>query len=121
MRGTHTTAIVCSGGGMRSAHGAGFLCALGTMLNITSPDVIVGTSGNAANSFYFIAGQYDFLKAAWTGGNLSTSKFISLLRPTRVIDIDYLIDIVFKKELPLDTEALAHSPIEYYVPLTNAA
>ena len=90
------TAIICAGGGMRSAHGGGFLYALGTQLNIR-PDIIVASSGNAGNAIYFCAEQFDDLKNIWLE-RLSTSKFISFLRPFRVMDIDYLVDEVFKKQ-----------------------
>lgn len=113
------TAIVMVGGGMRSGHGAGFLYALGTKLGITHPDMIVASSGNACNSLYFATGQYEFLKEAWTRA-LSSPKFISFARPWRIMDIDYLVDGIFRQQLPLNVEALRATSIEYYVPLTDA-
>ncbi|MBC7836809.1 hypothetical protein H7X87_03465, partial [Acetobacteraceae bacterium] len=113
------TAIILMGGGMRSAHGAGFLYALGTKLSLTSPHILVGSSGNAGNMLYFIAGQYDFLRRVWSG-ILSTPKFISFLRFYRIMDIDYLIDTVFKKILPLNIAAAQASSTEYFIPITDA-
>ena len=112
------TAIVCSGGGMRSAHGAGFLYALATQLGITTPDVMIGSSGDGGNTAYFSAGQYESLKRIWTE-LLSTPRFISPLRFWRVMDIDYLVDTVFKKQEPLDVPALNSSAIRWFVPIEN--
>jgi predicted patatin/cPLA2 family phospholipase len=112
-------ALILVGGGMRSSHGAGFLHALGKELKLTSPDTIIASSGNAGNSLYYIAGQYDFIKRIWTE-LLATPKFISFLRIWRIMDIDYLIDQVFKKQAPMDIGAVQRSPIEYCIPVTNA-
>ncbi|MDO8522547.1 MAG: hypothetical protein Q7S08_04700 [bacterium] len=112
------TAIVCSGGGMRSAHGAGFLYALATQLGITRPDVMIGSSGDAGNVFYFSSGQYEGMKRIWRE-LLSTPRFISLLRFWRMMDIDYLVDIVFKEQERLDTGALNSSAIRWFVPIED--
>lgn len=112
------TAIICSGGGMKGAHGAGFLYALATELGITAPSIMVGSSGDAGNVLYFSAEQYEGMKHIWTE-LLSTSKFISFLRFWRVMDINYLIDTVFKKQEPLNTDALKNSPIRWFVPMSD--
>jgi predicted patatin/cPLA2 family phospholipase len=110
------TAIVCSGGGMRSSHGAGFLYALATRLGITKPDVMIGSSGDAGNVLYFSAGQCEGMKRIWTE-LLSTPKFISPLRFWRVMDINYLVDTVFKNQEPLDTARVNASAIQWFVPI----
>lgn len=112
------TAIVCSGGGMRSAHGAGFLYTLATKFGITAPDIMLGSSGDAGNVFYFSAGQYEGMKRIWTQ-LLSTPKFISPLRFWRVMDIDYLVDTVFKKQEPLNVDKLQQSVVRWVVPISN--
>lgn len=113
------TAIICIGGGMRSAHGAGFLYALATKLGITEPDIIIGTSGNAGNVLYYTSRQYESAVHVWCDGMLSTSKFISLLRPWKILNVDYLVDTVFKQHEPLNIEALLGSAIDWYVPATD--
>lgn len=117
--GDKRVAIVLTGGGMRSAHGAGFLYCMGAKLGLTTPDIIIGSSGNAGNVLYFAAGQYEYLKIAWTK-LLSTPKFISLRRLRHIMDIDYLIDTVFRKQVPLDVEELKVTPVRYFLPVTNA-
>ncbi len=113
------TAIICIGGGMRSAHGAGFLYALASKLGITDPDIIIGTSGNAGNVLYYTSHQYDSAVHVWCGGMLSTWRMISFLRPWKVINIDYLVDTVFKQKEPLDVAALKASRTEWFVPATE--
>ncbi|MBV9349242.1 MAG: hypothetical protein JO026_00660, partial [Patescibacteria group bacterium] len=116
------TAIVCAGGGMRSAHGAGFLYGVTAKLGIRNPEIVLGSSGNAANVLYVateIPEQYEAMRRIWTE-RLSTPRFISYKRLRRIIDIDYLIDAVFKEQEPLDIQALGASPIRYFIPVTNA-
>ncbi|MDO8561859.1 MAG: hypothetical protein Q7S05_03470, partial [bacterium] len=107
-----------SGGGMRSAHGGGFLYALATQLGVTAPDVMVGSSGDGANLIYFCSGQYEGIKRIWTE-LLSTPKFISPLRFWRVMNIDYLVDTVCKNQEPLDVPRFNLSPISWFVPVED--
>jgi len=117
----HKTAIIGIGGGMKSSHGAGFLYALSTELLITTPDIVVGSSGNAANLLYYSAQkkeQCEAMKIIWTE-LLSTTKFISFLRFWRIMNIDYLIDTVFKREAKLDVDALKNSTIQYFIAVVD--
>ena len=107
---------------MRSAHGAGFLYALSLDLGITNPDFVVGSSGDSANILSYAAqnkNQSEALKTVWTK-LLSTSKFISLLRFWQIMNVDYLIDTVFKKEVSIGLDALQKSSMEYYIAVVDA-
>ena len=115
------TAIIAIGGGMRSAHGAGFLYGLATDLGIVDVDFVVGSSGNSANVLCYASknkNQYEALKRVWTE-LLSTSKFISYIRFWKILDIDYLVDVVFKCKVAHGLDALASSEIEYYIPVVE--
>jgi predicted patatin/cPLA2 family phospholipase len=112
------TAIILVGGGMRSAYSAGFLYALGTTLNIKEPDIIVAASGSAGGSSYFVAKQYEGEKNVWTK-LLSTRKYISLLRFWKIIDVDYLIDTVLRKEEPLDIHAIRRARTNLFIVVTK--
>ena len=103
---------------MRSAHGGGFLYALALELGIKTPDIMVGSSGSAGNTFYFVTGQYENGKRIWLE-HLSTPKFISPLRFWRIMDVDYLVDTVCKKQEPLDINKLKSSPIDWHIPITD--
>lgn len=113
------TALILAGGGMRSAHGAGFLAALADM-GLTHPDIVIGTSGNAGNALYFAAGQYSSLRRVWCD-ILPYSHFINPWRFWKLMDIDYLVDTLFKKQAPLDIHALRSSSIRWMIPITDPA
>lgn len=113
------TAIILIGGGMRSAHGAGFLYALGSQTSLSKPDLMIASSGNAAGALYFVAGQYESIKRIWTQ-LLSTRRFIFFLRFWKIMDIDYLVDAVFKMQEPLDIAAVQRTTIDWLIPITDA-
>ena len=112
------TAIICMGGGMRSAHAAGFLYSWARG-GLPNPDMIIGTSGSAGTATYFAAGQYESIKNVWCE-RLCTKDFVSFTRLGKILDVDYLVDSIFKKQERLDTEKLAASPMTCLVPLTDA-
>ncbi|KKW19897.1 MAG: hypothetical protein UY63_C0005G0080 [Parcubacteria group bacterium GW2011_GWA2_51_10] len=112
-------AIVCSGGGMRCAYTGGALVALAREKELTSPDFIIASSGSAAFALYYLAGQLDAIQDIATY-LLSTPKFISFLRPWKIMDIDYLIDVVFKEQRPLDVKKLQQAHSDYFIGVTES-
>lgn len=108
-------AIVCSGGGMRCGYTGGVLVALAKKLNLTSPEIIIAGSGSAGFSLYYLTQQYESIKKIAVK-LLSTPKFISYMRFGKIMDIDYLIDVVFKKQQPLDFKKLSLTKSNYYIP-----
>ncbi|OGY92509.1 MAG: hypothetical protein A3H70_04680 [Candidatus Komeilibacteria bacterium RIFCSPLOWO2_02_FULL_48_11] len=111
-------AIIASGGGMKSSYTVGALTALFEQYPDLRPDIVVAGSGSAGTLAYYVAGQFESGKNIWFN-LLSTSKFINPLRLQRVIDIDYLIDVVFKQQQPLDIVGMRQSPILFNVGATN--
>lgn len=87
-------------------------------LQLTIPHVIAG-SWSAGTAAYFVAQQYDDMVWIWKD-KLSTKDFINPYRISKVLDIDYLIDVVFKEQIPLDVDALLSSSIIFEIPVTNA-
>src|SRR3989344_2650141 len=110
-------AIVLEGGALRSAHGGGFLHALHTELGI-APDMVIGSSADGGNAIYYSAGQTEQLKRIWTV-HLSTWRFIALWRFWRVINVDYLVDVVLKKYEPLDLARAKGDPIAWFASVTD--
>lgn len=111
-------AIVCSGGGMTCSYTAGFLSALVKEYGLKQPEIVIAGSGSAGTTSYYVAKQYDSMTNIWAN-RLSTKKFIDLLRIERIIDIDYVIDRVFKEQEPLDIAEVVDSDIHYIVPALN--
>ena len=112
------TAIIMSGGGMSCSYGVGALLALVEKFNFKKPAIAIAGSGSSGTMSYFVAEQYDSIRNIWTN-LLSTKKFINPFRITKIIDIDYLIDEVFKKQDALDEEKIYNSKITYLIPATN--
>lgn len=115
------TCIVAEGGGLRASYGVGVVKALIERFHITSVDMAVATSGSAGTLAYYVAQQFDSIINIWTN-LLSTWKFLSLrnvLYGNPVLNIDYLIDVVFKQQDRLNVEALKAQPTELFIPVTN--
>ncbi len=111
-------AIVLSGGGTTCAYQVGVLEAL-TQYYKAKPDILVGSSGSAGTIVYYTAGQFETIKHIWLE-LLSTRAFVFFLRLSKIMDIDYLVDIVFKKEAPLDVARLRAATIQYFIAATRS-
>ncbi len=112
------TALVLTGGAVRSAFGAGVVKALAD-LGLSDFSVAQAVSGGAPNLAYFAAGQHDELWSIWSG-HIGTERFVdyrSLLRRPRaqaeapLLNTHYLVDEVIAETVPLDTGRLASSSI----------
>ncbi len=103
---------------MRCSYSAGALYALVKEFEFTDPDIIIATSGSAGSAFYFLSKQYDAIKDIWTT-RLSTPRFISFLRVWEIMNVDYVIDEVFKKQVPLDVVSLKNTKTTFEIPVTN--
>jgi len=94
------TCIVAEGGGLRASYGVGVVKALIEEFHITSVDIAIATSGSAGTLAYYVAQQFDSIINIWTN-LLSTWRFLSLrniLLGNPILNIDYLIDVVFKQQ-----------------------
>ncbi len=112
------TAIILIGGAMRSSYSGGFLCAFANQLLLRKPDIMIGSSADSGNVLYFCAEQYRSIKRIWLE-LLSTPKFISLKRIYKIMNVDYVIDTVFKQQEPLDVRKARSSETDWYIALTD--
>jgi len=112
-------ALIIGGGGMTCSFGVGCVLALVKEYGLTAPDIVIAGSGGAGTAAYYVAGQYQSILNIWEN-LLSTKKFINVLRFWRVIDIDYLIDTVFRKQDPLRKERVQETKTVFLIPVTNA-
>jgi predicted patatin/cPLA2 family phospholipase len=111
-------AIIMSGGGMKSSFGVGVILALAEKYNITEPFLLICGSGSAGTGSYYISKQYKSIRNIWT--NLVSSKnFLSWKRFWKIIDIDYLIYVIFKKQDPLKEKLIYASKTRYLIPALN--
>lgn len=111
-------AIVAPGGGLACSYGVGSVLALVEKYNITSPEIAIGASGSAGTLAYYVSEQYGSIRNIWEN-LLSTEEFLNPKRLWRIMDIDYLIDQVFKKQDPLNVQKILNSPINFQIPYTN--
>jgi len=102
---------------MKCVYSAGVLAALTKELKFTDPYIMIGSSGSISLAYY-VSKQYDSFENIWT--NLLTSKqFLSKQRPFKIMDIDYMVDTVFKKQDRLQTEEILKSKIKLFFNVTN--
>ena len=103
---------------MQCSYSAGALCAIYELYNLHHPDILVGSSGSAGSLSYYVGGQPDSIKNIWTN-LLATSKFISKWRILKIMDLDYLINTVFKQQEPLDIEKIKQSNSRLFISATD--
>lgn len=111
-------AIVASGGGLTCSYSAGSILALIDKYRLTDPDIVIGGSGGAGTMSYYVSRQYQSIRSIWEN-LLCTSRLVNNWRLWKVMDVDYLVDEIFKKQEPLDTEAIYNSEITFLIPATN--
>lgn len=111
-------AIVVSWWWTNCSYSVWALCALEKKYKDLSPYVVLWTSWWAWIAAYFVANQSDDNLYIWSN-LLSTYKFISFFRFWKIINVDYLIDEVFKKKRGLNIEKIRDSNIKLVISATN--
>lgn len=112
-------ALILGGGGMSTSYIAGALEAIKKEHKI-NPDIIIAASGSAGTASYFVSGQFtQGVKKLWLKEILNPH-FISGKGFLKTVDIDYLVDTIFKKKLPLHTEKIFESETLLAIPAVNA-
>lgn len=109
--------IILTGGGMRCAYSAGAMVALVKEFGLTKPYALAAESGSVGNAMYYLAEQYDAGKLLWTK-LLSDKKLIGTIP---LINVDYLVDEIFKKKVPLNTRNIEKTTTRYFFSVTNIA
>jgi len=103
---------------MNCSYSAWALCSLAKNYNLKEPDLLIGSSGSTGSLTYYLTQQYDGIKNIWT--NLLTSKkFIKFQRLKKIMDIDYLIDDVFKIQEPLYISKVNNSKTKLFISSTE--
>ena len=110
--------LVVQGGGMRGIYSIGVLAALEEMGYGQCFDHIAGSSAGAMNGAYFITGQANYAVQTYIN-YLSQKAFVNPLRFTKIVDIDYLVDQIGKKDRPLDMQKLEKAETELHISLTE--
>ena len=111
--------LFVQGGGMRGVYSLAALARLEKLGLTDRFDVVEGASAGAMNGTYFIAGQAE--EALGIYAEIATTKeFIRYHRVHRILDVDFLIDTVLKRDHPLDVDRYWDSAIEMRTIVTDA-
>ena len=113
------TALVLEGGGMRSSYLAGVLMALHE--RGMKFDCVIGTSAGACCGANFVIGEPGnnkiILEDYLTSGPFV--RFGNLFNGGNIVDIDYLIDEVCTKHVPMDPARIKAAPTPLYISATD--
>lgn len=121
------TALLLEGGGMRGGFVAGALMALYDT-GLTGFDYSLAVSASVPTMAYFKAGHRKEIESIWRR-ELTTPDIIqyrnypaaslALSKDRPVLNIDHLVDVVFKEKYPLDLEKLQANPMQAFFAVTN--
>src|ERR1035438_8165514 len=112
------TALIVEGGAMRGAWAAGVLAFLFEQ-GRRQYDFVYAASSGACSAAYFVAGMYEPGLSIWRDQACKAVRKANLLRRKPIIDLAYLVDQVFRKQVPLSVEALQKAPTRFFIVLTD--
>ncbi|MCX6785734.1 MAG: hypothetical protein NTZ18_02705 [Candidatus Komeilibacteria bacterium] len=115
------TALICEGGGMKSAFAAGAVYELARFLKISHFDILIGASSSAPIFAYFLTGQLEEIKRIWEEetSQIVTKKKSQFLKGEPMFNTDYLVDKILHERHPLNLEKLEKSPVDLFIPFYN--
>jgi predicted patatin/cPLA2 family phospholipase len=116
-----TLSIVAEGGAMRGAYAAGAIYALWKEFGLRWVDIATGSSASIGSLSYFASKQLEEGIEIWRK-YLSTPEFMGFERVRQrqsFLNVDYLIDEVFRKDVRLDVKKVKGSKTRIIVPVTK--
>lgn len=113
------TAFVLQGGAMRGVFGAGVCIALEEIGYTEGFDEIYGTSAGAFNGSYFLSGQAAYGTTIYYK-EINNNNFMNLLRFNKIVDIDFMMDVVTERKR-LNIQKILNSSTVLNIPLTNVS
>src|SRR6476659_306653 len=112
----HRVVLVIEGGGSRAAYSTGMI---GTIheLGLTSCfDAVYGSSAGALNGAWLLCGRAPEAMAGWTAPGVMR-KVMNTRRTLRggpVVDLDYLINVLYTDVMPIDFAGVLTSPVSLH-------
>lgn len=116
------TALIIVGGAYRSTYYTGVMRALDELGIANNFDTYIGISAGAPIIAYFLADQFDDMPKIWEEYVPSKKLYNpkNLFIPKKpILNLDYLVDDVFQKYYPLNTESILNSKKEFIIPLMH--
>ncbi|MFA6445955.1 MAG: patatin family protein [Candidatus Paceibacterota bacterium] len=102
------TCLVVQGGGMRASYSMGCLQALEELGFSNSFDYIIGSSAGAINGAYFLTKQSKVATKVYSD-YITNNRFINFFRLRKILDVNYLVEILSKGETALNIEEIKNS------------
>lgn len=115
-----TTKLFVQGGGMRGLYSLAVLARLEELGMANHFSVVEGASAGAINGTYFVAGQASEAVRVYTDMP-NSRQFIKFTRVTKILDVDFLVDVVLKEVYPLHLDQYWGSRTEMRTILTDAS
>lgn len=108
---------------MRGAITGGMVLGLHELGALPGFDAIYGASAGALNGTWMVSGDpRPGLEAWWdTGLHRSTMRRSNLLRRRPIVDGAHLVEVVYERVVPLDTDAVLASPVTLHPVATDVA
>jgi predicted patatin/cPLA2 family phospholipase len=112
------SALIVEGGAMRGAWAAGVLAWLHER-GRRQYDLVYAASSGACSAAYFVAGLWEPGLGIWRELACKAVRKANFLRRKPIIDLAYLVDHVFRQDVPLSVEALQTTPTQFFIVLTD--
>lgn len=82
-------------------------------------DLVYAASSGAFSAAYFVAGMWEPGLTIWREYACHVVRKTNFLRRKPIIDLAYLVDYIFKQQVPLSVEAIQKAPTRFYIVLTD--
>jgi predicted patatin/cPLA2 family phospholipase len=110
--------LVVQGGGLRGVYSLSALAVLEELGLRDAFSRVIGSSAGAINGAYFLAGQAGESISIYTE-DLSNRTFVNPRRISRIVDVDFMIQVLRERH-PLKFEKMLAAPATLYTVLTQA-
>ena len=110
-------ALVCMGGLFHGAYVVGAVKALLEVYKLEDIDLIYATSASAGTLAYYVSKQFSQGIKIWQD-HVPKKEFFHL-RLRKLLNLDYIIDYVMKKVIPLDVKSIKKSKTEFFISATQ--
>jgi predicted patatin/cPLA2 family phospholipase len=118
----HRVVLAIEGGGMRGTVSAGMALAVQELGLLPLFDAVYGASAGAISSTWLLSSRPEGLRG-WTDPAFAKAliRKRNLLRGRPIVDVEQLIEVVYRHEFPLDFASVLANPIELHPLATDIA
>ena len=118
----HRVALVIEGGGSRAAYSTGMIGVIHELGLANCFEAVYGSSAGALNGAWLLCGRAPEAMAGWTAPGVMRRVMDSrrVVRGRPVVDLDYLINVLYTHLLPIDFAAVLANPVSLHPLGTDA-